>query len=289
MADVIFETHFCQKGLPDNFVTDRGSLFTSQYFSSLCYYLSVRCRYSTAFHPQTDGQTERQNQTLEQYLRSYINYQQDDWVKWLPLAEFAYNNSFHQTIGGTPFFMEYGYHPKMEEEIQPGISRDVPSALDRAVGLLAMRRYLEANWKATVNKQYNQKHTPRTFKVGDKVWLNAKNIRTVRPSKKLDYKYFGPFQILDVVGKQAYRLQLPSTFRGVHNVFHVSLLEEYKTTADREEAKPPPIEVDGQDAYEIEEILDSKVRYGKLSYLVKWLGYPNSDDTWIRVTELTNV
>lgn len=95
LADVIVEEVFSKFGIPVFLVSDQGSLFTLKYYLNFCYYLWVRLNYSTAFYPQTNGQTERQNQTLEQYLRCYVNYQQDDWVYWLLMAKFIYNNSVH--------------------------------------------------------------------------------------------------------------------------------------------------------------------------------------------------
>jgi len=111
MAQLFHDHIICAFGTPASIVKDRGSIFTSQFWSSLCFYMKARRRLSTAFHPQTDGQTERQNQMLEHYLRCYINYRQDDWVKWLPQAEFAYNNAAHSLTGTSPFFAMYGYNP----------------------------------------------------------------------------------------------------------------------------------------------------------------------------------
>ena len=115
LAETILQEVVSHHGVPDSIVTDRGSIFTSEYWSTLCYYMRIRRRLSTAFHPQTDGQIEWQNQTLEQYLHSYVNYQQNDWVTLLPIAEFAYNNAVHATTGVAPFFAVYGYTPKMED------------------------------------------------------------------------------------------------------------------------------------------------------------------------------
>ena len=103
LADVLVEDIFFTFGKPVLLTNNWGSLFTSNYWSHSCYHLSVQLNYSTAFHLQTNGQTKRQNQTLEQYLRNYVNYQQDDWVFWLKLAEFAYNNSVHSSTGIAPF------------------------------------------------------------------------------------------------------------------------------------------------------------------------------------------
>lgn len=89
LAEVLIEAVIKYHGLPDSIITDRESLFTSRFWSSLCYYLNVKRRLRTAFHPQTYEQTEKQNSTIEAYLRAYCRFEQDDWVRWLAMAEFA--------------------------------------------------------------------------------------------------------------------------------------------------------------------------------------------------------
>src|SRR4030095_6313069 len=114
-------------GLPDSVVSDRGSIFTSKFWRGLARHLGVKGKLSMAFHPQTDGQTERMNQTLEQYLRMYCNYQQDDWYSHLSLAEFAYNNSFQSTIKCSPFYANYGFHPRFQVNLgSQSTADDVP-------------------------------------------------------------------------------------------------------------------------------------------------------------------
>jgi len=103
LARLFFEHVICKRGVPDNIVTDRGTQFTCRFWTRVCSHLSTDHRLSTAFHPQTDGQTERQNQTMEQYLRAFCNYEQDNWVELMPLAEFAYNNAIHASTRMTPF------------------------------------------------------------------------------------------------------------------------------------------------------------------------------------------
>ena len=169
------------------------------------------------------------------------------------------------------------------------VNTDIPAARVRAEGLTERRRMLEARWKFIMEKQaknYDKKHVPHIFNKGEKVWLNGKNIRTIRPSKKLDFKFFGPCEIIEPIGKQAYRLRLPTTAKGIHDVFHVSLLEPYKVSADREEPQPPPMEVDGEEQWEIEDVLDSRFYYGKIQYLVKWLDYPDTDNQWLPAGEM---
>ena len=103
---------FSKHGIPSDIVSDRGSLFTSSFITSLAQLLDMKLKFSTAYHPETDGQTERTNQTLESYLRLYCNYQQDNWSDLLPIAEFAYNNAPHASTQVSPFFANYGYHPR---------------------------------------------------------------------------------------------------------------------------------------------------------------------------------
>ena len=121
LAEVILDVVVCHHGLPDSIVTNRGSLFTSKFWSSLCYFLGIKQRLSIAFYPQTNGQTERQNSTMEAYLRVFVNFEQNDWARLLPMAEFAYNNFKNASTGHTPFELNCGYYPRTlyEEEVNP--------------------------------------------------------------------------------------------------------------------------------------------------------------------------
>ena len=121
LAEVIIDVVVRHHGLLDSIITDRGSLFTSKFWSSLCYFLGIKRRLSTAFHPQTDGQTERQNSTMEAYLRAFVNWEQNDWVRLLPMAEFAYNNAKNASTGHTPFELNCGFHPRVsfEDNVDP--------------------------------------------------------------------------------------------------------------------------------------------------------------------------
>jgi len=103
LAQMFFENVSCEHGVPDNIITDRGTQFTSQFWSRVCSHMSIDYQHSNAFHPRTYGQTEAQNQTIEQYLRAFCNYEQDNQVELLPLAEFVYNNPVHASTMITPF------------------------------------------------------------------------------------------------------------------------------------------------------------------------------------------
>jgi len=275
-------------GVPKGIVSDRGSVFTSKFWSALCYILGVKRRLSTAFHPQTDGQTERQNQTLEHYLRCYCNYRQNDWVNQLALAEFTYNNSQHSTIGTSPFYALYGFNPEIR--IHPTTTSttpvDVPEAALRAKRLNEEREELSQRWIKALDSQakyYNQNHIPIRFKVGDRVMLQAKHIRQLRPNKKLSDRYLGPFEIEKVVGDhgQAYKLILPESYR-IHPVFHVSLLEPFHERSDAVAIEPADIDIDGEESWEVEAILAhrDRKRPARREYLVRWKGFSPSSDSW---------
>ena len=118
LANTMIDRIFSVYGIPDGIVSDRGTVFTSQYWSDICYQSKVKRRLSTAFHPQTDGQTERQNQTLEHYLRVYYNWRQDDWAELLPLAEFAYNDTIYTSIGISLFRALYDFDPRFDCDLE---------------------------------------------------------------------------------------------------------------------------------------------------------------------------
>ena len=120
-AEVIINVIICHPGLPNLMVTNRGSLFTSKFWSSLCYFLGIKCKLSTMFHPQTDGQTKRQNSTIKAYFQAFVNFEQNDWAKLLPMAKFTYNNAKNASTGHTPFELNCEYHPwvSYEKDIDP--------------------------------------------------------------------------------------------------------------------------------------------------------------------------
>jgi hypothetical protein len=182
---------------------------------------------STAFHPQTDGQTERVNQVLEQYLRIFTSYNQDDWSSLLPQASLCYNNTVHSATKVSPFYANYGFHPRLIDELKPTSASEVPEGLRIAESLVGVHEFCSASI-AEASRVYAKAYDKLridapSYQVGDKVMLSMENIKTTRPMKKLDIKQSGPFTIVDLIGSHACRLRLPD-LASIHNVFHISLL-----------------------------------------------------------------
>ena len=219
-------------GIPDSIVSDRDMRFVGRFWVSLQAALGTTLNFSTAYHPQTDGQTERTNQTMEDMLRACVLDFGKDWEKSLPLCEFAYNNSYHSSIGMAPFEALYGRKCKTPicwEEIGvrsfhgPSVISDTSEKVKRIIDRLKISR----DWQ----KSYaHLKRRDLEFQVGDKVFLKVSPTRgTMRFGQKgkLARRYIGPFEIDMRVGEVAYRLILPPELAGVHRVFHVSMLRKY--------------------------------------------------------------
>ncbi|TFY60821.1 hypothetical protein EVJ58_g4906 [Rhodofomes roseus] len=192
--DRIFRYH----GLPNSIISDQGSLFVSHFWSELMALLQVDIRTSTAYHPRADGLTERTNQTLEGYLRAYCSYQQDDWVDYLPVTEFVFNNLENASTMQTPFFALTGFHPTFEPRITERST--IPAALDLATCLDQVHAELRAELQHAQDAQacaFNSHVLPAPqLKPGQLVWLLRRNIKTSRPSKKLDHRHLGPYPVI---------------------------------------------------------------------------------------------
>jgi hypothetical protein len=257
----------------------------------------MKLHFTSGYHPQGDGQTERVNQTLEQYLRVFCSYQQDNWASLLPLAEFSYNNAPNETTGVSPFFANKGYHPNIT--VYP--ERDMASARAReyAVDLGELHEVLKTNIKSAqerYQKSGDKRRLPAPeFKIGQHAYVKAEFFHTTRPSKKLAEKNLGPYEIIAQPGPSSFTLRLPESMRMVHPVYHVSMLEPHTPSniPNRTAEPPPPVEIEGEIEYEIAEILDTKLdrrRRCQLLYLVRWTGYEGTDEetSWLPADELAH-
>ena len=279
MAHLIHRHVFTNHGIPRTIVSDRDKLFTSAYWNTFISELGTKSKMSTAFHPQTNGQTERVNQILETYLRCYLNYGQNNWAKMLPTAQFTYNATFQETIKMSPHEANYGKPPAI-----PGTPRDYKRIAHQAQtetrfmkdlhGLL--QRDIEF-LKFRIQNYHNQQRVAGpTLKEGDKAYLLRRNIKTTRPSDKLDYKKIGPYKIKRAIGPVNFELELPKTMK-IHPVFHIALLEKAPSNATIETTT----EVESYDnTYEVEQIIGYRLINSQPHYLIKWKGWDQSENTW---------
>lgn len=289
VARLYAEKVFPHYGLPKRVISDRDPRFTSIWTKELCRQLGIYQNISTAYHPQTDGQSERTNQWLEQYLRIYGNFQQDDWVAWLPMAQFTHNTWINETTKQTPFELLMGHTPTLKQQKEPGRvlaieERKKMLIHGREKAQEAIKKAQELLLKRNQRKKGRKAYEP--FKEGDKVWLDGKNLHTSHPLAKLAPKRFGPFRVEQVVNPIVFRLKLPPQWEAkrIHPVFHASLLSPYKETEEHGKnfEEPPPDVIDGEEEYEVEQVLDVRRqgRQKQLQYLLKWKGYSEAHNSW---------
>jgi len=273
----IFRLH----GLPSEIISDRGTQFTSKFWSSICKSLKINMKLASPFHHQTNGLTERVNSVIEQYLRCYANFKGSDWYNFLFLAEFSYNNSIQESLKYSPFYANYGYNPRYSPAVPS--NTDVPRADEFTKDLSELFKTLSENLKQAMKKQeeFANKHRiePPNFKPGDKVWISSSLI-IHKGNKKLKPRKLGPYKIIKKISPVSYKLELPKNIR-IHPIIHVSELEPYyEDNFERKKEPPPPVIVNEDEEYEVEEILDKRKHYGKTQYLIKWKGYPLSEASW---------
>ena len=203
LTKVIINVVVRHHSLPDSIVTDRGLLFTLKFWSSLCYFLDIKRRLSTAFYLQTDGQTERQNSTMEAYLWTFVNFEQNDWARLLPIAEFAYNNAKNTSTSFTPFKLNCGYHPWVfyKKDLDP--RSKLRTAEELSFKLRELMTVYQQNLYHTQELQkraHNKGVKHQNYAPGEKVWLNSKYLK-IKRNHKYEAKFLGLFWVLHPIGK----------------------------------------------------------------------------------------
>ncbi|MBW0477766.1 hypothetical protein O181_017481 [Austropuccinia psidii MF-1] len=248
LAHLFIKDIFSKHGLPSSIVGDRGSLFVSSFWTNLCQQLKVSRDLSYAYHPETDGQIERVNQILEQYLWLYVSYHKDNWITGLPLAEFSYNNSDHYSTKQSPFLTVYERDPQFDSV---HITQDTPAgSLSRKI-------------------QSVQQDVKRELEVAIK-----------------------RFKSLEESQYSCLPSQAPIQWKSSHPVFHISLHKPVKTSTipNWHQEPPPQIIIDEEEQWEVSQILDSKIKRGKLCYLLEWKGFSRDPErsTWEPTKNLKN-
>jgi hypothetical protein len=290
-ASLFIREIFRHHGFPKTIVSDRGPQFVSKFWKRLFSLLKVDIRLSTSFHPETDGSSEVTNQILEQYLRIFCNYQQSDWVRLLPLAEFTYNNSVNAVTNMTPFFANNGFHPIFDpatptSSVVPSAEVRVDEITKTTAELRAEISYAQERYSHFANRD---RLPAPDFPIGSLVFLNRRNIKTSRPCRKFDDKKLGPFRVIEKINPVAFRLALPASMK-THPVFHVSLLTPKSLDVFPQQVvvPPHPVRVDDHDEFIVESILDTRTRRGQIEYLIHWKGYSPADRTWEPAANLVN-
>jgi len=254
--------------------------------------LGIETRLSTVFHPQTDGQTERMNQELEQYLRFFVEHRQKDWPEWLASAEFAVNNKVHTATKVSPFMANYGKEVRMGGNIRK--KGKVESAMEFVERMKKIHEEVEVALKKTQEemKRYadRSRKEMEKWKKGDRVLLSTKDlVFKERPVRKLTERYIGPYAIEEVVSTNAIKLRLPSSMR-IHLVVNVSQIVWYKEQVrGQKKEKGKLVEIEGVKEWEVEKVLNKKKMRGVEKYLVQWKGFTVEGDTWERRENLKNV
>ena len=282
VAAQYFKYLFPLFGIPKRIISDRDPRFTSHFSKAVCKATGIQQNLSTAFHPRTDGQTERMNQWVETYLRSFVNARQNNWSTLLPIAEFAHNSWKHEKTKYSPHELITGIIPSAK--LMP-LDDSTPAAEARLKQLSNAR----TDAQQMLQKRINNGKDPPKYDVNQKVWLDARNLQTKVPSKKLAPRRYGPFTITEKVSAVVYRLKLPNHMK-IHDVFHVDLLTPYRQNQIYGEAfpQPPPDLIEGEEEYEVEEIVSDR-RHGRsrsLQYLIKWKGYPQSENSWVNAKDV---
>ena len=280
-------------GMPTSIVSDRDRRLISAFWQELLKLLGTKSYMSSSYHPQSNGLTEGVNRVMEDMLRHYVNPMQNDWDDFLDVAEFAINNSYHDSIKDTPFHMTYGQHPLTPLSLAlPGAVK-VPEATAFAKDVSVRTKQATAALQAAQSRQKAYADANRrdvSYEIGQQVLLSTKDIPLKTPgTMKLMPKWIGPFTVVKMVNAVAYKIQLPDTMHRIHDVFHVSKLRPYASDG---RCQPPPVpEVMEDGEWFSVEMLSGHRPRGRSSrweYLVKFKGYGPEHNAWLPCEQVTD-
>ena len=290
MASSFVHTVVRAHGVPDAVISDRDPRFTAKYYGELMRLLGVDLRMSTARHPQSDGQSEREIRTLITALRSYCNAHQDDWDDHLDMLELGFNSAVQSSTQQSPFELMYGMAPRLPIDVaMSSLSPRNPAAIDRAA---RMRDALQVARGHLLTAQARQVHNASrraaTFAVGDAVLLSTDGIALRGMDNKLTSRFVGPFVVTAVVNANAYTIALPPQLQALHPTFNIDKLKRYIVadgfaTRPRQMSRPPPTAIadsNGDAEWEVDHVTAQRYTGRRMQYLVRWKGYPVEEATW---------
>jgi hypothetical protein len=283
-------------GVPLSIISDRDGRYASKFWGALQEALGTKLDMSTAYHPQTDGQSERTIQTLEDMLRACVLDFDKSWDKHLPLAEFSYNNSYHASIKAAPFEALYGRKcrsPICWEEPEDRLLTGPEIIQETTDKILRVKEHL-INARSRQKSYADNRRKPLEFEVGDSVMLKIspwKGVVRFGKGNKLSPRYTGPFKIVERIGPVAYRLDLPAELSAVHHTFHVSNLKKFVS----EETPVIPLEeiqIDknmqfSEEPIEVSDRTFKNMRKGSIPLVkVKWSSQRGPEYTWEREDQM---
>jgi hypothetical protein len=292
VAQAFFDNVVKLHGLPCSIVSDRDPVFTSSLWTELFALAGVQLRLSSAFRPQTDGQSEVTNRVLGVYLRCLAGDRPRSWLHWLPWAEYCYNTSYQSVLQTTPFKVVFGRDPPTLASYQPGVARVV--ALDKQLQhrdeFLAEIRERLLQAQDFIKQSYDKNHRDVHFEVGDWVWLRLHQRSAVaikdKTAANLAPRYYGPYEVLERIGSLAYRLRLPAKVR-IHDVIHVAYLKKFEGDAPTVIAPLPPV-VHGRAVPVPAAVVRARPTLDSWEILVRWVGRDHADATWEELQQFKN-
>lgn len=307
VARIFVDELVCRHGAPERLLSDRGAVFMSALLREVCGIFKVKKVFTSAYHPQTDGLVERYNHTLAQMLSMFVSNNQDDWDRYLPAVMFAYRRVTQESTGETPFYLLYGREPATPADISQGVKFNTTgpmSVTEWRAKLVAVlqeaQEYARNNIGKSQQRQetsYNERRREVSFEPGAQVFVYSPHVKKGQ-SPKLAKLWHGPYRVIKKVGEQTYELHDQDN-RPLPSLIHVQrlkpahdrpddlkdqgLLQEQPVLPEDHHAKSPDADSEEELSgdFEVEKILAKRKRRGCVEYLVKWAGYPDSDNSWV--------